>query len=538
MVSTDAPLAAFGGGASLERLTQSRAAIGDAVSAFGSEVKKAEIKAKRDADELRVMDEASYLTTEKNKIYSEAELYKGKSAVDSDFVNLSLKSFDKSYEARSKALADNDQRNMLKRVWANDRLELQDKLEKHHAREAAAYTEQVGINGTATRIDDTRKNPYKAAENRKSIEQTIVKIGESLGKGPEWVKSATENAVSDNHIAAVDALIDSGRVKEARYYYDKNIKEIIQRRNEDGETRLSKTLNHAEVDFRAKQNAEEIVLKFGEERQGEAYDFAKDKDDTGRTAGYVDRIYKERKEIDYQKHASVFNEAQRYVESGKPVPLSMSSTLTTEENKSLERRRKQVESGAVVNTDVDTYYSLKALAAEKPNEFLKQQLGKYSDKLANAERKELDEIQQGLRNQDRRTKEKLDGYLTDRQIVNGALEEVKIKPNSPDATLFHSKIDEMVRRHQAETGNKASQEDIRKFSDELLIQGEISFGRDRRLFQVKPGQVFELDVDRATRKKIAEALEASGKKPTEQNIIRLYSEYQRAQKAKTKSTIY
>ena len=253
-------------------------------------------------------------------------------------------------------------------------------------------------------------------------------------------------------------------------------------------------------------------------------------DDTGKTSAYVSRAFKEQKEMDFHKHAEVFNQAQRYAEQGQDTPISIASTLTDSENKALKSRQEQIRSGKSVSTDVPLYYSLKALAAEKPDEFTKKNLGLYSAKLADREKNELIDLQNGMKSQDKRTREKLDNYESDSRIVNSALRDAKIKPTSSDGIEFNRVFDGKMRDFETKNRRKATDKEKTEIADQLLVTGEVNWGRDKPAFKFKGDETFKLGVDKETRQKLADALTEEGLPVTEANMTRKYAAYLRHKK--------
>ena len=533
MLSVGSDLGSFGGGSTLSALGAAKQDLGDTIRNIGIGIKKAEMQAKFDADKVRVQDVVSETLRIKKDLMDNPEYGVSKKlgfeAVSSDVVGNTEKSFKSRTDLLLKNL-DESQRKMADPHIRQIQNEIKGLAEEHVAKESGAYQHEVAINATAILNDDAVRNPSKAQRNLAEIRGIVDKTASELGRGKEWADRIYSENVSNVHKGIVNRMIDSGQTEAAKAYFAKHRTEINEKRDPGGMTKTQEALQDADIKIKAKYNAEALLLDFKDDEAG-ALAKANDMDDTGKTAQALSKAYKELKEIDWHEDNKRFNQASRAVEAGKDVDSTIWVRLSHEDKRNLTERLEQVRSGKNVDTDVKAYYFLKNLAAEDPNKFLKENLERYNGKLAPRERQEIQKLQIGLDSQDNRTRAKLDGYLTDRQSINTMLGEVGIKSNSNDARLFHSKVDELVRQEELQTGKQVNKEGLKKIADKLLIEGEVGYwNRNKRLFQAKPGDNFRLDIDTKTRKDIVSAIEAAGKKATEEEIIKTYSNYQRAQK--------
>lgn len=123
------------------------------------------------------------------------------------------------------------------------------------------------------------------------------------------------------------------------------------------------------------------------------------------------------------------------------------------------------------------------------------------------------------------------------QIVTQELKGAKITSNE-DIALFNRKLDERIEALELTLpkGQKATPDQIRKITDELLLEGEIKGGEynpfdpDRRRFEVKEGETFFLDevsdIPAAHLARFRTKMkEKSGKDPTDAEVLEMYNKY-------------
>jgi len=194
-----------------------------------------------------------------------------------------------------------------------------------------------------------------------------------------------------------------------------------------------------------------------------------------------------------------------------------------------------------IQTDWGTYYMLMGKASD-PNsrqEFAGADLLKYRGKLGDTEFKQLIGVQSAILGKD---DPKADNLTTDeatqRRIVDDAMLSIGLD-TTPDpksgqdverVVTFRRKVREQVAARQAQTGKKATDEEVQGIVDGLLLKAKPNttwFWGDnsKRVFETKddePIVVNIADIPKAERANIEAALKRKGLKVTEEAIKALY----------------
>jgi hypothetical protein len=216
-VSTDAPLSAFGGGQSLDTLTQAN------VGAL--EVgQKVALEEKKKADDVATTEFYTNLAKKKQEMLWDpkagALARKGKDSFGA--LEEYGQGFDKYADDLEKGLANEEQRAIARKIRQKERLEFDDTIQKHTFNEAKEFEQNTLKSG----IETARNDGVLNYTNSKKVEESI-KLQEALaaqtmrGQDPETVKAAQASVRSKTQAGVIDRMLAAGQVGMASAYYSK-----------------------------------------------------------------------------------------------------------------------------------------------------------------------------------------------------------------------------------------------------------------------------------------------------------------------------
>lgn len=219
-VSTDAPIEAFGGGASAARAMESfNAPVNEAVKIFDEEKKK--------ADDIAVTEAWAKASQAKNKrLYdpdSGAISRKGKNAFG--VVDEYGKYYAGDLDDIEKGLQSETQKQMFRRIRQREETELNGQLQKHLFSEAQEYDKNVTNAGVAAAMDDAVNNfhePGKIAASIKMQETLRMAHAQRAGLPADAVKVMIETDRSKTHRSVLDRMLANEQDMAAKNYYEAN----------------------------------------------------------------------------------------------------------------------------------------------------------------------------------------------------------------------------------------------------------------------------------------------------------------------------
>ncbi len=289
----------------------------------------------------------------------------------------------------------------------------------------------------------------------------------------------------------------------------------------------------------------------GEDVLAEGY-FAsvKDRIDPDKVNGFEDKIKSASARIKKEKLENLSRSALDIIENTKDfdsLPKNVVDALPLESRRALRAYAKTIQKGDGVDTDLVLWYQ-KVGEATTPGEvqkaFAEEDLTKYVDKLGTSEFKNLVSLQSAIRSGRGNVGDNkvLDGYRTDAQIVGDVLRSVGLNPNpNPNSNrkqaekvaLFHKAVDEGVMNFQATTGKKATNEDVQRIAEGLVMKGSLEgtgfggfFRKQKMAFEVLPGEKIVAtkdDIPDADMAQIKAALLNNNIEPSDENIVNLYN---------------
>jgi len=499
-------------------------------------------KAKNDADQLAIMEADKKLTQlETDLLYNKQTGALNKRGKDSfgtpDEVN---QNYSKSAKDIEDSLSNPQQKMAFQRI-ANDRgLSIDRTVQKHVAGEIKAYDDNETMAYVGTQRDlaiTAYKDPDKINQSIESQKIAIAAHAQRNGMPPEWVKLKTEEAQSKTHTAVVERMIGGGEDMAAQAYFEAN-KQFI------GGQESAKLEHDLKISTLAgeSQRISDKIYASGKS-MSESIDEAKKIDDPKLRDATIERIkdnFNLKKIADRDAAEKTSMNFTNMIDQGSSINDIMQKSprqwaaLPESERSSLKRYYEHATSGKAIETDYQQYYDLKTLASSKEtkDEFLQTNIMQYRDKLGNTELKELMALQAGMRKGDEKSQKQLDGYRTDKMIVDGALAaagfDTSLKGRDADKVVkFQRMVDDQITQLQDKTGKKANNADVQKITDNLMIEVVTNKGffwdTKKRAFELESGEdVEDLVIAKDERRKIEDALKRGGVQVSDKAVNEMY----------------
>lgn len=538
-VSVDAPIEAFGGGASMDKVNSAAMGLaGQADKIFQEEKKK--------ADELVVTDAYAQLVKVKNRLtYDPKDGAMTRQGRDAFGV---VDEFGAKYDAEAdtieQTLKTDDQRKAFQKIRFNQRMDFDGSLQKHLYSESERYDNETTKAGLEAAREDAIMNyqdPERLQASLKIQRDIVMQHAARKGAGPEQAQALLAEAEGDTHAQIMTRMLANGQDLEAKAYFDANKDKFHK-----NITRVEAALEEGSIRGESQRKADEIMGMGLPLAQAIAQ--AKKVEDPKLRDALVDRVkqdfsLKEASKRDFEE--SMYLKATNIIEKGgkyTDIPPHEVAQMPLSMRTSLQRYASDKASGSEVEPNGENYYRLKQFASDPANrdQFLKMNLLVEKGKMRDSEVKELYDIQADLRKGGSKGAAQLDGIRTDMQIVNDGLIAVGMDPSPKPGTdeakkvvRFRGMVDQEVKQLSERTGKKPTGEEVQNIVDKLMIKGIkpgsgfLGFFKDEKhAFEAESGEELEIDVNSIPAKDRAEIAEALGrrKKPiTDAAIIRMYS---------------
>lgn len=529
-VDTNAPIEAFGGG----RANQALGAVSD----LSNKVAKIALEERDKADDVSLAEQATKLKQWKiDRLYNEqsgALVQKGQNAFGlPETVGDEYNKFTEELMAS----APNDRvRSKLTRFAQNEGLDINEKLQVHVGRERMQYDKDVTEGLVKTAQDDALVNfndPARVEENLGLMRGAILKSAERNGiPGVEVDRMMTEQT-GKVHSAIIERHLNSGDDRVAKAYFDKYGDQLT------GSQKMSveKALEAGMLRGESQRSSDAILKKYGENMGGALEEARKIEDPKLRdeTLGQLKQNYADIKAAkSYQvenMHRNAANILDKTPDVSK-IPASQWAQFSLSERASLKAYAKQRAEGDL-NTNWGEYYNLKTMAAQPETRatFLKTNLFEnYRTKMADPEFKELVNMQSELRKGDGKSQRELDGFLSTKEIVDGALRKADIDPSPKEGSgdaekvfSFKNQVNTQLKEIEARTGKKPTSDEELKIVNGLLTEAVLK----KRIFFLpnKKGKIFEAqpdDIPEEMRSKLEDTLRRNGRPVNDDTVTRLY----------------
>jgi hypothetical protein len=463
------------------------------------------------------------------------------------------KRFDDGVEELQKGLSNDAQRFLARRFVDRHRAELDDTIQKHVFTESQKFAAEVETSAIQASIDDAAYNyqdPEKLQASLDSLKETVIRSGARNGEDQKVTSERLQDTISKAHTAVINRMLANGQDLGAKAYYN-GVKDEVSGRDA---TVLDKALNEGTIRGESQRLSDEILSKPISETQALAKAKEAAKDNPELRDALVDRIRQEFSIREQAKRNDEENSYRRYsslIDGGgsfNQIPPAEVAAMTPEMKVKLQTYEKNKIEGRLVATKPEVYYQLRTMFEDpgRRNEAIKYNLLQNLNDVSGDELKQLMNLQAGLRKGDDKTIKLLDGFQSDRNVVDGILVEAGINPKAKPTTTdgkktakLYDAVDKRLLQFQSQTGKKANNDDIRRIADELIMEvvtdrghtvltgfpilSEITFGtKKKRKFELQPGEEFDVDVPKADADEITRILKKRGKPITPDEIKRIY----------------
>jgi hypothetical protein len=401
---------------------------------------------------------------------------------------------------------------------------------RHVLRETDQYRDNVYKGAVATETNQAALNwrdPAKIADSIGRIAANTALWADRAGITGDALLATQMDNLANLHSTVVNAALDAGDVEYAAKYLDANKASIRADRLVDLEGKVA-----AETDLRASARiADDVIAKFKgripsetEVRQAVreiAGDNVKVRDAaTDEALAQVGSMLRDRERQQQEVMAAVYGRLDANGGNFAALPASLRAAIPGDKIGQVRNYADSLRGGGKIETDTEVYYNLRI----NPQLLKQANLLALRNKLEDAEFKELTRLQADLINAPEATQTEI---LNTRQRMNLRLSEMGINPEARFGTPMAKRagqalitLDMNVFERERALGRKLTPEERnaevdRLFSD-VTVRGNL-FGTNRvMLFEATTEQ--EIVIPDDDRKAITDALRATGKEVSEQNI--------------------
>lgn len=535
-VPTEAPIEAFGGGASLERAGR---AIGGVLD-VGQKLAAEEFDR---ANTIRVLEEREFLNRKERELMDDPKtgaLHRlGKNAFGApEEVEKAMQEF---RDEREKGLQNDAQRMRFRQMFGERLDSMKQRLNGHVGQQTKVYEEGVFVSNLESSKERGSIDPRNAGKEAAAIQEIVTARATSLGLSPEQTAQEVQKHESDLYARAINGMLTRNQDTAAEVFYE-GVKDTI---DPDVRTKLEAALEEGSLRRKGQAESDRILSKSNNLSAA----LAEAKQFEGKLRDEVERRVKEgfslRRAAERDHEEQTFLRATNIVEKSKSfdaIPPNVVAALPLSARSSLRNYADSLRTGRKIETDLGTYYDLQTMAStpETRNKFLETPLLTYIDKLSATDFKHFAELQGGLRKGDASKEAELDGIQSDSQIVHGAMRRAGIDPTPKDtdkkaadkAYEVQRKIDLAVKAEAGRLGRKLRNEEISAIAEDQLVKGvteEHWYGNTRKLrYQLERGETFKVDdideVPKSQRETIRQLfIKRRGVPPTDQEILRIYN---------------
>lgn len=523
--TADASVEAFGGG----QVTQG---VQQAAQGLSNQMYKIAEEEKQKADNTATEESWQKLVTAKNSLLANGALQrKGKNAlgVIDDFTP----EFDKQADEIEKGLTNRTQREIFQKMRGREKTEFTQKLNQHISNESEQYvdaTEKATIKTAKDEALLNRGDDAKVSDSLNLVRAKISDRAQRLGWDEQMTSLAIAQEVSSTRTAIVASILDAGNDLRAKQYVEKYRGEFTgedlmklegaleegslrgeSQRTSDAIMKQNSSLGSAMAAVRA---IEDPKLRDATQERVKA-EFA-----------MKDQIKRDWEESAYKNAANLIDQSGG--QGTKAIPPSMWASFSVPTRNALSSYANKEEGPS----DISVIYDLKTQAAmpDLRAKFLSTNILEVKglntkDKLA------MIELQADERRKAGALDEKLEGFMSTKQVVDEVMRANGLDPNPKYVTSdkkrnaeIHEQIERKLIEFQKDTGKKPTSLDVRKITDDLVIErtragsGFMGFFQDK-----KRGYEFKLeDISPADRDKIERALRAGKVPVTPASILSAY----------------
>ena len=533
-VTREAPASAFGGG-------QAQAGLNQAVVGISKDVFDFAQAEKKKADDIAVQDAYTQTVSLKNRLFydpKEGAITRGGRDVFGIYDEYGSKYDQGTQEIESRLTP--DQMQSYRVIRDRQKSDLDNDLNRHVFSQAKKFEDETFKSTIEVTRNDAvlhYQDPIKVSSAIELQKDVIVDYAAKNNLPPEYVKLATEEAVSKTHTSILNRMLANGDDLDAEKYYE-SIKGNI-----SGEDISSVEKNIKEGSRRgyAQRFADNAVAK--SKNMAEALALANDITDVDKRDESEKRIkqyYSDQKAAREQYSDQILGESLVSVQADpriEAIPPDKWNVMSASDQNTVMARIKQVREGVVKTTDLKKYYEITNIMRDDRQSFIKMNLMRYEPYLSDSDFKKFADMQKDAASG---KTAKIDGFMSDQAVVDSILTRLKMDPKAKPKTTagkkaarFREALDKRVQQYEAQTGKQSTNEDLRRIGNELGVEGVVHksmLGIDLLLpdetkmqFELEPGQEFDdIVVPKTDSDEISSALRRKGKPVNDDAIKRIY----------------
>lgn len=449
--------------------------------------------------------------------------------------------FNKRADEIDATLTTPEQKMAFRRIRAERSINVDSTLRRHTLAEMQQY--QAGeldsslVNSRSAAISNSADPKRVGLELQRQID-AIDTHAKQLGFGPEEVQKQKDATTSATLVGVIENELAQGHNKVAQTYFDETKGQI----KGDALARIEKSLKEGTVRAEGQKQSDAIIAAGGTlSQQLEKARAITDPEIRDRATEYIehhnavqDKI--QRDDLEAASKAA-FNALDSSNGNLRKIPPTAWESFPGSVKASLRAYAEKLASGETIETDWKTFYGLVDKAGTDPNSFAAENILSYRGKLANAEFKQMADLQLSIRNKDSKAREPLAEFGTEAQIVSDSLQQYGFETEpSKQSSDEKNAIAELRRRVREQVGllkkKDITQKDIQSIVDGILSQkadvkgswwglvpfnGVSLFGSSKRVIDLKIG-----DVPAADKDQITQALRSKGKPISDATILDLY----------------
>lgn len=374
---------------------------------------------------------------------------------------------------------DNDaQREAFNALWINRRDSTLDSVARYEAgqkRQADEQSQQLVVKDA---IADASTNYTNGAMRQDAINRAMAAIDQNLGGlPPEALAIQKEAALSTIHASVTERYLDAGNTAGANAYFAAN-KQFIQG---DDAGRLEKAMKEGNEQANAYSTAAKISAQHPDDLAAQIV-AARQIGDTklqDRVIGEIKQRYNDDQVINEAKAQANVGAAREFLSAGKPVPPTVMSSLTPEQQASV-RQVQNLGGLQNVSTQTSRYFELVNMANTNPDAFARVDLAAEFHRMKPSDYSKVESLQNQVKKKVVTSGDDATKILTANEIVNLKAKNAGLTPDKKPEQLgkFQMSLEHEIANYETTTGRKATTEDIGKLADQLLVRkgGFAGFG--------------------------------------------------------------
>ncbi len=364
----------------------------------------------------------------------------------------------------------------------------------------AGTSYEEGVQGSIDAGIANADDPVRIGTEAERIRMRTYNYGTDYGMGPDWIKNHTAAALSKLHTGVIGRMLTAGQDQVAAQYFKDHKSEIaggdlepVEKALQEGSSR-GDAQRQSDAIWQKNPNATLSVLM-------DAAAAIKDPDVRDRTQGYLEARWRAKRQDDSDQAQARAADAKSQIDTAmqgmlnaidRGMPRDMAGVhrlvdsvspglwaqLDDKQRGALETYAKKLQDDGKVETDQSHWYALMREASDDPGKFSGRDLMLSIGKLSDSDFQQLAKLQADVKaGRKKEADAQLDDFRTRESVLNDTLTLAGIDPKSTGETgkqiaKLRQRLDELTAEFSRNTGKKATNEDIQKMVDSMIIPGK------------------------------------------------------------------